>query len=62
MPKHIGKKPYKYDVCEYAFTSKSTLTRDNIIYSGEKPSKCDVCEFVCSWKCNLIQHMIIHTG
>ena len=47
---HIGKKPYKCNVCGKEFTESGNSKKHLRIHTCEKPYKCDVCgkEFVSS--------------
>ena len=60
--KHIGKKPFKCDVCVKAFARSSDLARHKRTHTGEKPFKCDVCDKAFSQSSSLHGHKRIHTG
>ncbi|XP_014678755.1 PREDICTED: putative zinc finger protein 833 [Priapulus caudatus] len=41
---HSGKKPYKCDLCNVAFSCLSAVKKHLRTHTGEKPYKCDLCD------------------
>ena len=60
--KHIGKKPFKCDVCVKAFPGSGDLVRHKRTHTGEKPFECDVCDKAFSQRGTLFAHKRTHTG
>ena len=57
-----GEHPYLCEVCNKAFSKKSSLVRHNRTHSGDGPYICDVCNKAYSDKCNMIKHKRKHSG
>ena len=46
---HEGKKPFKYDICDYRCSQKNTMkTHISSVHEGKKPFDCDICDYYCS--------------
>ncbi|XP_074645057.1 zinc finger protein 236-like [Tubulanus polymorphus] len=60
---HSGEKPFICEICQRAFTVKSTLDCHFKTHTGaEKMFKCHVCSSLFSTKGSLKVHMRLHTG
>ena len=55
-------KNVKCRICEYSYTSRSSLIRHLQKHTGEKPFKCDVCQYSSTTSAHLVRHMRTHTG
>ena len=60
--KHIGKKPFKCDVCDKTFSFSSDIVRNKITHTGEKPFKCDICDKGFTQSNDVVRHKRTHTG
>jgi KRAB domain-containing zinc finger protein len=50
------------DVCNKAFSERSSLLKHHCIHSGQRLHSCDVCNKAFSDKYSLIKHQHIHSG
>ena len=57
---HTKERPFKCDICSYAFALKRDLLRHMRTHTGEKPFQCDICNKSFSQKHNLTVHMRSH--
>ena len=58
----IEEKPYKCNQCNYAGSSKKTLTAHMKIHTGVKPFKCSQCGTSFSKSDHLKLHLLTHSG
>lgn len=58
----IGKKPWKCNECEKAFSYYSAFVLHQRIHTGEKPYECNECGKAFSQSIHLTLHQRIHTG
>ena len=57
-----GEKPFPCDICDKAFSQKSSLSDHERTHSNEKPFACDTCEKKFSRQSALNKHQRIHSG
>ena len=62
MEKHMGKKIFVCDICDYKTLLKYYLTQHSVIHTNERPYACTICPYKSRTKSNLRSHYITHTG
>ncbi|XP_069670289.1 gastrula zinc finger protein XlCGF17.1-like isoform X6 [Periplaneta americana] len=62
LPKDVGQKTYKCDVCGKCFSKSSNLKTHERRHTGEKPFKCDICGKCFSDLSIVKGHKRLHTG
>ncbi|ROL43063.1 Zinc finger protein 407 [Anabarilius grahami] len=58
---HTGERPFKCQLCNFASTTQSHLTRHKRVHTGEKPYRCPWCDYRSNCAENIRKH-ILHTG
>ena len=46
MRKHTNERPYKCELCSFAFMDAHSLKKHTFLHTGERPFKCDLCNKV----------------
>jgi hypothetical protein len=55
-----GKKPFKFEVCDYSCVENSNLKRSmTSVHEGKKQFKCEVCDYSCAENSNMKRYMTL---
>ncbi|KAK1789932.1 hypothetical protein P4O66_002261 [Electrophorus voltai] len=58
---YAGERPFRCQLCSFASTTQSHLTRHKRVHTGEKPYRCPWCDYRSNCAENIRKH-ILHTG
>jgi KRAB domain-containing zinc finger protein len=60
---HLGKKDFKCDICDQAFTQTGNLKRHvNSVHTNISNYSCDLCDYSLYYRSNLERHFNLQTG